>query len=218
MSKSKKIYCIASFVLAIMALIICLMLCGRQSVYATARDEVGRFNSATRQDDTAENYNDGLWVQWGNEEGTISAPIRMMIVLTVLSLAPSIMILLTSFTRIVIVLHFIRTALGTQTTPPNQVMAGLAIFLTLMIMSPVFTKVNEEALQPYDQGEITFETALERAEDPFREFMYPKTKAKDINMFCDIAGITYEAADEIPFTVLVPSFIISELQIGRAHV
>lgn len=212
MSKSKKFYCIASFMLAIMALIICLMVCSTQPVHASARDEVGRFDSATRQDDTAETNNDGLWLQWNNEEGTISAPVRMMLVLTVLALAPSIMILLTSFTRIVVVLHFVRTALGTQTSPPNQVMAGLAIFLTLLIMSPVFTKVNEEALKPYDQGEITFETALERAEVPFREFMLPQTKAKDINMFCDIAGVTYEEADEIPFTVLIPSFIISELR------
>ncbi len=136
----------------------------------------------------------------------------MLIVLTVLSLAPSIMIMLTSFTRIIIVLHFVRTALGTQSSPPNQVLVGLALFLTVFIMSPVFSQVNEEAIRPLDRGEITMEAALERAEKPFREFMYPQTQEKDVNMFCEIADVTYETKDEIPFTVLVPSFIISELR------
>lgn len=132
--------------------------------------------------------------------------------LTVLSLAPSIMIMLTSFTRIIVVLHFVRTALGTQSSPPNQVMIGLALFLTAFIMTPTFTRVNEEAIRPLDKGEITFETALERAEVPFREFMYSQTQQKDVNMFCEIADVTYETMDDIPFTVLVPSYIISELR------
>ena len=132
--------------------------------------------------------------------------------LTVLSLAPSILIMLTSYTRIVIVLHFVRTALGTQSTPPNQVMTGLALFLTVFIMAPTFSEVNEQALKPLDQGEITLETAIERAEEPFREFMYPKTQEKDVNMFCEIADVTYETKDDIPMTVLIPSFIIGELR------
>lgn len=214
MSKGKKIYCYASFMFAIVALTICLLFSCKQYAYATtAADDVGRFDSASGQeDDTTTDNNDGFHLIWGNSEGNLSAPVRMMIVLTVLSLAPSILIMLTSFTRIVVVLHFTRTALGTQTSPPNQVMVGLALFLTLFIMAPVFTRVNEEVIQPLDKGEITTEVALERVQVPFREFMYAEAQAKDINMFCDIAGVTYEQPDEIPFTVLVPSFIISELR------
>ncbi len=216
MSKIKKIYCIASIMLAMLALAICLVFCCKRNVYASAtdqinRDEVGRFDG-TDDDDSATDQNNGLSIIWNNEEGNFSAPLRMMLVLTVLSLAPSILIMLTSFTRIIVVLHFVRTALGTQSSPPNQVMIGLALFLTLFIMSPVFSQVNEEAIKPLDKGEITFETALERAETPFREFMYPETQEKDVNMFCDIAGITYETEDEIPMTVLIPSFVVSELR------
>ena len=211
MSTGKKIYCMASFMLAIVALTICLVFCTRGFAHASARDDVTSFDSAGDQGTTS-NYNDGLWISWGNEEGGISAPLRMMIVLTVLSLAPSIMIMLTSYTRIVIVLHFVRTALGTQTTPPNQVMTGLALFLTAFIMAPTFSQVNEEALQPLDRGEITLEVALERAEEPFREFMYPKIQEKDVNMFCEIADVTYETNEDIPLTILIPSFIISELR------
>ena len=211
MSKGKKIYCIISVLFSAVMLIMCLTFGCRQHAYASERDRVGSFRSADNEDDVPDN-NDGFWLRWNNEEGNISAPIRMMLVLTVLALAPSIMVLLTSFTRIVVVLHFVRTALGTQTSPPNQVMVGLALFLTLLIMSPTFEQVNERAIQPYDKGSITFEEALEEAEVPFRQFMYPKTQQKDINMFCDIAGITYEEPDQVPFNVLVPSFIVSELR------
>lgn len=212
MSTGKKIYCMASFMLAIVALTICLVFCTHGYAHATARDDVTSFDSAGNQGETTPDYNDGLWISWGNEEGGISAPIRMMLVLTVLALAPSILIMLTSYTRIIVVLHFVRTALGTQSTPPNQVMTGLALFLTVFIMAPVFSQVNEEALQPLDRGEITLEVALERAEEPFRNFMYPQIQEKDVNMFCEIADVTYETNDDIPFTVLIPSFIISELR------
>lgn len=211
MSRGKKIYCIVSVLFSAVMLIICLVLSAGQRAYASERDRVGNFRSAETQDDTPDN-NDGLSITWNNDEGNVSAPIRMMLVLTVLTLAPSIMVLLTSFTRIIVVLHFVRTALGTQTSPPNQVMVGLALFLTLLIMSPVLQQVNENAIQPYDKGEMTFEEALEEAQGPFREFMYPQTQQKDINMFCDIADVSYEEPDEIPFTILVPSFIISELR------
>lgn len=211
MSRGKKIYCIVSVLFSAVMLIICLVLSAGQRAYASERDRVGNFRSAETQDDTPDN-NDGFSVTWNNDEGNVSAPIRMMLVLTVLTLAPSIMVLLTSFTRIIVVLHFVRTALGTQTSPPNQVMVGLALFLTLLIMSPVLQQVNENAIQPYDKGEMTFEEALEEAQGPFREFMYPQTQQKDINMFCDIADVSYEEPDEIPFTILVPSFIISELR------
>ena len=213
MNKRKRIKSAASFMLAIMALTICLVSGCSQRTYAASTDNAGRFDSANPQEDnTMTDNNDGLHVIWGNSDGSVSAPIRMMLVLAVLALAPSIVIMLTSFTMIVVVLHFTRTALGTQTSPPNQVMVGLALFLTAFIMSPVFTQINEDVIQPLDRGEISTDVALERIQVPFREFMYPETQAKDINMFCDIAGVTYEQPDEIPFTVLVPSFIISELR------
>jgi flagellar biosynthetic protein FliP len=139
----------------------------------------------------------------------------MLLVLTVLSLAPSILIMLTSYTRIIVVLHFVRTAIGTQSSPPNQVMIGLALFLTLFIMWPTFQEVNTVAIQPLDAGEITQTEAIAAAEQPFREFMYGQTQRKDLAMFIEISGGSiddYEEVDDIPFTTLVPAFIISELR------
>ena len=149
---------------------------------------------------------------YNNENGSMSANVRIVLMMTILSLAPSILIMMTSFTRIVVVLHFVRAALGTQTTPPNQVLVGLALFLTLMIMSPTFTRINEEALKPLDAGEITQEEAVEAAIAPMREFMYEITQRKDVDLLCDIAGVTYEEESEIPTSVLIPSFIMTELR------
>ena len=154
----------------------------------------------------------GLSIIYNNDNGTMSATVRIVLLLTILSLAPSILIMMTSFTRIIVVLHFLRTALGTQTTPPNQVLIGLALFLTFMIMSPVFTQINENAIKPLDAGTVTQEEALTAALDPLRDFMYQYTERKDVDLFCDIANVTYETTDDIPMTVLIPSFIVSELR------
>ncbi len=162
--------------------------------------------------DAMEDAKSTFSLYYDNGEGGVSTSVRILIVLTVLSLVPSILIMLTSFTRIVVVLHFVRAAMGTQTSPPNQVLVGLALFLTLFIMSPVMTRINEEAIKPLDAGEITQEQAFEAAAVPIREFMYGQTKTKDIDLFCDIAGITYTNNDEIPLTVLIPSFMVSELR------
>ena len=120
--------------------------------------------------------------------------------------------MLTSFTRIIIVLHFVRSAIGTQTSPPNQILIGLALFLTFFIMWPTFTQINENAITPLDNGEITQEEALDRAVEPIRNFMYGQTEEKDLKLFCEISDTTYEDYDDIPFVVLVPSFILSELR------
>ena len=120
--------------------------------------------------------------------------------------------MLTSFTRIIIVLHFVRSAIGTQTSPPNQILIGLALFLTFFIMWPTFTQINENAITPLDNGEITQEEALDRAVEPIRNFMYGQTQEKDLKLFCEISDTTYEDYDDIPFVVLVPSFILSELR------
>ena len=147
------------------------------------------------------------------DEGSLAATLQILLVLTIITLAPSILIMLTSFTRIIIVLHFIRSALGTQSTPPNQILIGLALFLTFFIMSPVITQVNANAVQPLSKGEISQEEAFESGVAPIRTFMLEQTDVKDLRLFMDIAGITtVDTVDEIPITVVIPSFIISELR------
>ena len=217
-SKAKKIYCFVSFIVAVFVLssVLVLSVTG-QTAYASTTDLPNNAGSLTSQQDQdmsdirSDDVN-GLSVIYNNSNGTMSATVRIVLLLTILSLAPSILIMMTSFTRIIVVLHFLRTALGTQTTPPNQVLIGLALFLTFMIMSPVFTQINENAIKPLDAGTITQEEALTAAIDPLREFMYQHTERKDVDLFCDIANVTYEANDDIPTTVLIPSFIVSELR------
>ncbi len=150
-------------------------------------------------------------------ENSLTATLQILLILTVISLAPSILIMLTSFTRIIIVMHFLRTALGTQTTPPNQVLIGLSLFLTFFIMAPVFNEVNTVAVQPLSNGEITYEEALDKGMAPIREFMFDQMSGseKDLRLFLDIAGIgDVETRDEVPTRVLIPAFIISELRIA----
>lgn len=149
-----------------------------------------------------------------DEDGEgLSATLQMLLVLTVITLAPSILIMVTSFTRILIVLHFVRSALGTQTTPPNQILIGLALFLTIFIMSPVFTQINTEAIKPLSAGEITQEEAFDAGTAPIRTFMLEQTEIKDLRLFLDIANISeVETVEDIPLTVIIPSFIISELR------
>lgn len=152
-----------------------------------------------------------IGVAAGGED--MASVLQMLAVLTVIALAPSILIMLTSFTRIIIVLHFTRAALGTQTAPPNQMLIGLALFLTLFIMAPTFTKVYTDAIVPLSEGTMSTEAAFEVGMEPIRQFMFKQTNTKDIRLFMDIAGIDYvdEKAD-IPNTVLIPSFIVSELR------
>ena len=160
----------------------------------------------------------GLTFQFsGDGTGSLSATLQILLILTVISLAPSILIMLTSFTRIIIVLHFLRTALGTQTTPPNQVMIGLALFLTFFIMSPVFNAINNDAVKPLSNGDITIEEAFEKGMHPIREFMFDQMEGseKDLSLFLEIAGIdTIETRDDVPTSVLIPAFILSELRIA----
>ena len=160
----------------------------------------------------------GLTFQFsGDGTGSLSATLQILLILTVISLAPSILIMLTSFTRIIIVLHFLRTALGTQTTPPNQVMIGLALFLTFFIMSPVFNAVNNDALKPLSNGDITIEEAFEKGMHPIREFMFDQMEGseKDLSLFLEIAGVdTIETRDDVPTSALIPAFILSELRIA----
>lgn len=147
----------------------------------------------------------------GDQPGT--SALSLLLIITVLSIAPAILVLMTSFTRIVIVLGFVRTSLGTQMMPPNQVLIGLALFLTLFIMAPTFGQVNEVALQPYLKGEITQTEALGQAAVPMKEFMFSHTREKDLLLFMDYTQTEKpEAVEDIPLTVLVPAYAISELK------
>jgi len=143
----------------------------------------------------------------------VSTSVKLLLLLTVLSLAPSILILMTSFARIVIVLSFVRTALATQQMPPNQVIVGLALFLTFFIMAPTFQEVNKEALQPLFAEEIGLEEAYEKASMPFKEFMSKQTRQKDLDLFLQYNQAEKPASvEEIPLTMLVPAFALSEIK------
>jgi len=142
-----------------------------------------------------------------------ASALSLLLLITVLSLAPAILVLMTSFTRIVIVLGFVRTSLGTQQMPPNQVLIGLALFMTLFIMSPTLSQVNEQALQPYLKGEISQTDALQKASVPMKEFMYKHTREKDLLLFMNYTKTKKpETYQDIPITVLVPSYALSELK------
>jgi flagellar biosynthesis protein FliP len=147
------------------------------------------------------------------ETPTLETTVKLLLMLTVLSLAPSILILMTSFTRIVIVLSFVRTSLATQQMPPNQVLIGLALFLTFFIMSPVFSEINQEALKPLFNGEITQDEAYEKASLPMMEFMAKQTRQKDLDLFLSYNKVeTPKSISDIPLTTLIPAFVISELK------
>ena len=222
MSKGKKIYCLTSFIFACAVLILTITLCVLQPerAYASSMDP-DSITSLTPKDTEGADYStdqsDGLSISYNNDSGSLSTPVKMLLVLTILSLAPSILIMMTSFTRIIIVLHFIRTAIGTQTAPPNQILVGLALFLTFFIMWPTFQQINKDAIQPLDKGKITQEEFFEKAEQPIREFMIKdaKIQVKDVDLFMEISGQTYKDTKElsdVPFTTLVPAFILSELR------
>ena len=147
-----------------------------------------------------------------NPEGYVSS-IQLLVVFTVLTLAPSILMMMTSFTRILVVLSFVRNALGTQQIPQNQILIGLALFLTFFIMSPVVSEINDDALQPYIKEEISQQQMIENVMKPIREFMFKQTKEKDIGLFLKISEIEeVETIDDIPTKILIPSFIISEIK------
>lgn len=149
------------------------------------------------------------------EPQEVSTLIEIMFLLTVLSMAPAIMLTMTSFTRIIIVFHFLRQAMGTQQMPPNQILAGLAIFMTLVIMYPVGKATNDTAIQPYMSEEIGFDEALKRAQVPIRAFMFKHTREKDLSIFY---SITKEARpknkEEVPTIMLIAAYTISELKTG----
>lgn len=148
-----------------------------------------------------------------SEPADVAVTLQVLLLLTILSLAPAILIMMTSFTRIVVVLSFVRTALATQSMPPNQVLIGLSLFLTFFVMSPVLAQVHETALQPYMNEEITQTEALDAAVIPMKEFMAKHTREKDLGLFLKYAGESKpNSIQDISLATLVPAFMISELK------
>jgi flagellar biosynthesis protein FliP len=147
-----------------------------------------------------------------NPQEVVSA-IKILMILTVLTLAPAILIMMTAFTRIIIVLSFVRQALGTQQMPPNQLLVGLALFLTFFIMAPFFNKINQDALQPYLNNQISQDAAIENAMAPIRVFMFNQTRAQDLELFVRLSKMDKpKTRADVPSAVLIPAFVLSELK------
>ncbi|MGL4205177.1 MAG: flagellar type III secretion system pore protein FliP [Aeromonadaceae bacterium] len=146
----------------------------------------------------------------GSQEYSLT--LQILALMTMLTFLPSIVIMMTSFTRIIVVLSILRQALGLQQSPSNQVLVGLTLFLTLFIMGPVFDRINEEALQPYLKEEITSKEAFDKAQQPLHHFMLGQTRIKDLNTFMEFADLHVDKPEEVPMRVLIPAFMISELK------
>jgi flagellar biosynthesis protein FliP len=156
-----------------------------------------------------------LSVQQGGSPAQVTTGVQLLVLLTVLSLAPAILILATSFTRIVIVLSMVRNAIGTPTIPPNQVVIGLSLLLTFFIMTPVYNQINEQALQPFMDAKIDQDTAITRAIEPLRQFMFKQTREKDLQLFLDLGNKARpDKLDDIDTATLFPAFVVSELRIA----
>lgn len=154
-------------------------------------------------------------VEEAKDAKDLSVTLQILLLLTVLTLAPAIIIMLTSFVRIVVVFSFLRHAIGTHHMPPGQLLVGLALILTLFIMAPTITKINETALQPYLKNELTQKEAYDIGVQPIREFMLRQVREKDLALFVSFAGIPQpQSADELPTHIIIPGFIISELRIA----
>lgn len=178
------------------------------------RTNIREPGSSEDADDLAElNIDNEVTVTYNDGNGTIAGALRILLILTGIALAPILIICLTSFTRIIIVMHFTRAALNTQTAPPNQVIIALSLFLTFFIMNPIITEINETAIKPFEAGQITQEEALEIGLEPLREFMYKQTQTKDAKVFCEIGGYEWTGElDDIPTSALIPAFMVSELR------
>ena len=146
----------------------------------------------------------------GSQEYSLT--LQILALMTMLTFLPSIVIMMTSFTRIIVVLSILRQALGLQQSPSNQVLIGLTLFLTLFIMSPVLDRINNEALQPYLEEQITSREAFDKAQVPLHQFMLEQTRIKDLNSFVEFADVHVDKPEQVPMRVLIPAFMISELK------
>lgn len=141
-----------------------------------------------------------------------SVSLQIMLFMTALTLLPGLLMAMTSFTRIMIVLSILRQAMGLAQTPTNQILIGITLFLTFFVMAPVFEKVNEQAIQPYLDGKIKESTALEKAQGPFKKFMLRQTRTNDLKLFSELSGNSYDSPEAVPFHILLPAYITSELK------
>jgi flagellar biosynthetic protein FliP len=148
----------------------------------------------------------------GGQTGQVSVALQIVIIMTLLSVAPSIVLLMTCFTRIVIVLGFVRTAIGTPSAPSNQIIIGLSLFLTFFLMGPIFDRVHAEALRPYLDGKITSVEAIDNAVVPLKQFMLKQTRMRDVEYFLELGGYGPTAVKDLSMRVIIPAFVISELQ------
>jgi flagellar biosynthetic protein FliP len=153
-----------------------------------------------------------IGLEGAGKPGDVSVAIQLVILMTLLTLAPSLILLMTSFTRIVIVLGFVRTAIGVQSAPANQIIIGLSLFLTFFLMGPSIERINTEALQPYLAGQLTSSVAIEKATVPLKAFMLKQTRTRDLEFFLQLGRFPPTKIEELPMRVVIPSFVISELQ------
>lgn len=172
----------------------------------------GNAGAANSSADGSSPFKLNIGLEGTGERGEVSVAVQILIIMTLLSVAPSIVLLMTSFTRIVIVLGFVRTALGTPSTPSNQIVVGLSLFLTFFLMGPVFERVNNEALRPYLDGKITSVEAIDQATVPLKQFMLKQTRTRDVEYFLELGGFGPTAVKDLPMRVVIPAFVISELQ------
>ncbi|MBD5550743.1 MAG: flagellar type III secretion system pore protein FliP [Lachnospiraceae bacterium] len=217
-------------ILCLLLLVGIFCICNKQSVYATTLDidrgETGETDTSTTLQDPGEadtpeelgqlNIANTATITVSNNNGTIAGTLRILITLTLIAVLPMIILMMTSFTRIIIVLHFTRAALSTQTVPPNQILIGLALILTFFIMEPTINEVYNDAIVPFEEGRIEQDEALTRGIAPLRKFMYRSTQTEDVRVFMEIARLEWdgETLEDIPISVLIPSYMISELRLA----
>ena len=183
---------------------------GEMSAFAQANAS-GTTGSSTN---SSVGYNLNLGFNLPNQPKDIDIAIRVLFAMTLLTLAPSLVMLMTCFTRIVIVFSFLRTALSLQGTPSSQLLIGFSLFLTFFIMAPTYQKINEEALQPYSAGQITSQEGFQRASGHMRSFMLGQARQKDIEVFIGLAKLGPTTPDQLPMSVIIPGFVLSELRTG----
>jgi len=169
-------------------------------------------NSTTAAASKPEPWRLNIGMEGGSKPGDVSVAIQIVILMTLLTLAPSIVMLMTSFTRMVIVLGFVRTAIGVPSAPSNQIIVGLSLFLTFFLMGPIIDKVNTESLQPYLAGQMTSSQALDAASQPIKAFMLKQTRTRDLEFFLQMGRFPPTKVQDLPMRVVIPAFVISELQ------
>ncbi len=186
-------------------LAIAMMICGLSVITGASYAESEPFVTIPKVD---------LSIGEASSPEEITSSIQIMILLTIITLAPSILTMMTCFTRIIIILSFLRKALALQTTPPNQVLIGLALFITFYIMSPTFAEINENAYQPLLKNEISQEEAYDNAINPLRDFMLRQVRSKDLDLFLSMSDSDITSYEEAPTSAIIPAFIISEIKTG----